>query len=383
MASMAATESFRQAGKFTGGNGTVHKGMLTGQRSGKKVANSIPSKFETTLFTGNKEKNAFGMRAHRFFETENDLPGPGAYDGVPVAARDDKIYSKKGLGVGFVSKTKRDSGFVKKNVTPGPGNYNQPNTLARSLEQSTRYNVGGSTGAFAQPSKRGVTVMEEPQPGPGQYKAPSIFEPQRNISQLGASAAMAKPSQLQVARAAQRMTLERDTPAPGQYDPRPAELRYADSVLPSASFRSSVPNAGAQLPPRVTKEQELGVVARQQEGAAPGPGYYELPKPNFASSRRRMPQFCDTTLDRFGKAQPRVGRYATAPSVMPGPGTYHREPVRETAPISSAAFMSGSVRVDKAAVPKGVPGPAYYKPDVYSGRKSFHLNSVQRWMPGV
>ena len=113
---------------------------MSGQKTGSKNFSSIPSKFETTLFTGNKEVDGFGSRAHRFVENEvppcaherrtgpltqsycavsqNDLPGPGSYEEVSKV-KDDKVYSKKGLGNGFVSKTKRESAFGASSSAPG------------------------------------------------------------------------------------------------------------------------------------------------------------------------------------------------------------------------------------------------------------------------
>ena len=48
----------------------VPTGKLAGQGSSGKNFSTIPSKFETTLFTGNKERDGFGTRAHRFVDME-------------------------------------------------------------------------------------------------------------------------------------------------------------------------------------------------------------------------------------------------------------------------------------------------------------------------
>ena len=40
---------------------------------------SIPSKFETVLHEGGKEKDAFWSRTHRFRYHDDELPGPGTY----------------------------------------------------------------------------------------------------------------------------------------------------------------------------------------------------------------------------------------------------------------------------------------------------------------
>jgi hypothetical protein len=39
---------------------------------------AIPSKFETVINVGAKEKDGFGARSYRFKTLENDMPGPGA-----------------------------------------------------------------------------------------------------------------------------------------------------------------------------------------------------------------------------------------------------------------------------------------------------------------
>ena len=51
---------------------TLHApaGKLAGQGSSGKNFSTITSKFETTLFTGNKERDGFGSRAHRFVDME-------------------------------------------------------------------------------------------------------------------------------------------------------------------------------------------------------------------------------------------------------------------------------------------------------------------------
>lgn len=147
-----------------------------------------------------------------------------------------------------------------------------------------------------------------------------------------------------------------------------------------SAFRSGVPIASRPQLQRLTKEQELGVVPRRQEQCAPGPGEYNYGATSFKLSQRRSPQFCDSSLDRFGRA---AAGGATDPSVAgaPGPGAYHQERPRDTALISSAVFMSSTTRRGEAGFGAPVPGPAYYSPSPGLDRKSYHLNAVQRWMP--
>jgi len=365
--------SYRQVGKKAGGR--VKRGFIAGQSSGiPKQASSIPSKFETTLFTGNKERDGFGTRSHRFAENENELPGPGSYeqDGKLI---DTKIYSKKGLGGGFASKTVRASAFGKASMTPAPGAYE----ISRRFTAPVRPGDAGTSG-FKPPSQRSVTVAEDPLPGPGQYGTPGVGFGARASAPTGPirsgegfSSSAARFS---------RGTLE-TMPAPGHYNPAPPghTHAYSDDALPSAAFRSGAASrSGAAPVSRLTKEQQLGVVGYKGE-LPPGPGSYNSARTAFVVSHRRSPQFCDSALDRWGQPVPGAVRQASAPNMpTPGPGAYYREAARETAPISSSAFMSGSSETqNNARAP--IPGPAYYLPSEPSKQRSYHLNAVQRWMP--
>ena len=103
---------------------------------------------------------------------QNDRPGPGSYEGDEFKLKDDRVYSKKGdplllrplgrpyrrggpchvrllcagLGVGFVSKAKRSGTFTSKSEVPGPGNYEQRDTLVNEMKEVTaimRRRMGG------------------------------------------------------------------------------------------------------------------------------------------------------------------------------------------------------------------------------------------------
>lgn len=141
---------FRRVVSLKNRSALICAGNIAGQKTGTKNFSSIPSKFETTLFTGKKERDGFGSRAHRFVENEvnianavkgkshgtaflhflqNDLPGPGSYEEA-VKLKDDKVYSKKGLGVGFVSQSKRESVFGSGSSAPGRW-HKQPHPFMR------------------------------------------------------------------------------------------------------------------------------------------------------------------------------------------------------------------------------------------------------------
>ena len=184
---------------------TLAAGKLTGQSSSGKSFSTIPSKFETTLFTGNKERDGFGSRAHRFIDVEvneghssaatvlcsspapavtpltpslaqNDLPGPGTYNEHEQKLLDCKVYSKKGLGGGFVSRTKRESGFKPSSSAPGPGNYERGGSFYDAILEQNRGNRSGSTSTFKPPTQRSVMVAADPLPGPTDYNVPRSFD---------------------------------------------------------------------------------------------------------------------------------------------------------------------------------------------------------------
>mmetsp|Transcript_4497 Transcript_4497/g.11876 ORF Transcript_4497/g.11876 Transcript_4497/m.11876 type:complete len:376 (-) Transcript_4497:281-1408(-) len=369
--------SYRQAGKSNAG--TLMRGKLSGQGGSGKNFSTIPSKFETTLFTGNKERDGFGSRAHRFVDIENDLPGPGTYEEHAAKLSDDKVYSKKGLGVGFVSKTKRASGFGANSAAPGPGSYERGGSFAQEAAERNRSNRSGSTSTFKPPSTRSVVVSSDPQPGPGNYELPRAFDAAQTAAALQRELHPGSMFKSVTQRGGAKPG-SRGMPGPGQYEP-PLSTNSVDPALPSAAFRSGVPMVGQSAAPRLTREQQLGVVA-YQPSAIPGPGDYELPSgglPHGGGIRRRMPQFCDSNHDRFGK--PLSGPAPSAHFQVPGPGSYVREDQRETAVISSAVFMSGTNR-SGAGGRDPVPGPAYYSP-APNARKTFHLNARQRWVPSL
>ena len=299
--------------------------------------------------------------ACRLCHAQNDLPGPGTYDDHTQALSDDKVYSKKGLGVGFVSKTQRSSAFGASSVAPGPGSY----------EAGGRPRAGRPviTSTFKPPTTRSVIVTSDPLPGPGNYSMPRSFDPATTAAMRQHAASSVFKSR--VTRGAQPGA--QPTPAPGQYDSSMAQIR---NELPSAAFSSTVPSAGHAASTRLTREQELGIVEHAPSGV-PGPGEYEAARSSVAppgGMSRRMPQFCDSNIDRFGKP---LGHAAAQP-LTPGPGAYYREEARETAILSGSVFMSGTSRWKSQQ--GAVPGPAYYSPAA-DARKSFHLNARQRWVP--
>ena len=101
---------------------------------------------------------------------QNDLPGPGTYE-QDAKLIDSKIYSKKGLGGGFASKTIRNTSG-KASMTPAPGAYE----ISRRFTAPVRPGEANSSG-FMPPTQRSVAVAEDPLPGPGQYGTSDLGVP--------------------------------------------------------------------------------------------------------------------------------------------------------------------------------------------------------------
>ena len=166
------------------------------------------------------------------------MPGPGAYeqDGKLI---DSKIYSKKGLGGGFASKTVRNTSG-KATMTPAPGAYN----IDRRFIAPVRPGEANSSG-FMPPTLRSVTVAEDPLPGPGQYGTPELGVPSdRSSGPTGASRPGEGFSSSQTRFPSQSRLAGAAMPAPGQYNPAlPGHSHaYQDDLLPSAAFRSGAPS---------------------------------------------------------------------------------------------------------------------------------------------
>jgi hypothetical protein len=141
--------SYRQVGTASSNPGTVRKGSpqkVVARESSRvpRSVSSIPSKFETTLHVGTQESNGFGGRTHRFFDPDNDRPGPGAYHKKPTLERDASTcgsVSKLGMGTGFVSKVKRFDTVkqIEGTLRPGPGSYDFQKAYSKKDYNKAKY----------------------------------------------------------------------------------------------------------------------------------------------------------------------------------------------------------------------------------------------------
>ena len=361
--------SYRQAGKRM--RGAVRKGPPPASTGGdqppaharrarvKRTTASIPSKFETTLHTGVRELNAFGNRTYRFRVEENENPGPGSYrSGRATLVRSADTcgsVSRKGYGVGFVSKSMRftdNSALVA--AEPGPGQYETRPFL------STVGTLRGR-GSFAPPRHfDGASSAKETPPGPGHY------DPYTTARRATAHDFRAKASSSFASRSRRGFDPQVDGPAPGAYDPQ--------MVTDLASRRAALPDGAVS---QATFRSKTMRGERMQPGETPGPGSYDGMTKAPRRLRRVMPSsmFSNVGQDRFGNPYVRK----TAMEMNPGPGTYAHDSIqkRDRALASSSYFMSNTRRglTNLAGKP---PGPAFYKPSLQQ-KKSFLLNASRRW----
>ena len=144
--------------------------MSEGLEPEKKSKGSFPSKYETVIYKRNI-KLAFGTSTQRIIDLssskktvnecpmitcgmsdQDEMPGPGSYtpqSSLNLIGRDNQeSMSRKGLGVGFVSKNRRFNQWFDKNEidvfysklksTPGPGQYSPTSsTLQRKRPYSS------------------------------------------------------------------------------------------------------------------------------------------------------------------------------------------------------------------------------------------------------
>eukprot|EP00283_Hemiselmis_rufescens_P003383 CAMPEP_0173420046 /NCGR_PEP_ID=MMETSP1357-20121228/1684_1 /TAXON_ID=77926 /ORGANISM="Hemiselmis rufescens, Strain PCC563" /LENGTH=334 /DNA_ID=CAMNT_0014382793 /DNA_START=197 /DNA_END=1198 /DNA_ORIENTATION=- len=324
--------------------------MMVRQRS---VA-SIPSKFETVLHEGGRERDGFWNRTHRFTYSDNELPGPGTYIAPGPAEHQASSYSKKGY-TGMVSKSSR---FVKprRATAPPPGSYD-PDRGFRYLTDKTNISAVAASSSFSTPIVPDEVKLlrrnRAPAPGPGQYEVSGKRKP-FSAPQGGKPA----PFMSCAERWGTKMHVKRrdgtivgmedlgDTPEGEQVgmpsSPDLSRITGAFSAalnnkMPSAAFQSRTGRKfeyekgevtlADRLKPHPSQGPSLGIQVDIKPGIVkpalevPGPGAYDphLSEQLLTLERlRHSSMFSRTALDRFGRPiQPKTNH-----PMVPGPGAY-------------------------------------------------------------
>lgn len=353
---------------------TKGKGVETGQLlrgnvrsiTGYRSSSSIPSKFETTLHQGNKERNAFNCRVYRFNEHNNDLPGVGKYDFGGNLVNSSASMSKRGMG-SLASKNFNTQGFTWggiKAAVPGPGSYCPQSVLERTWHS-------GSSDKCLFAGRNGKSYLSSDfTPGPGDYQ-PKVEE-KTVVSDCGA-AFNSRAIRLKDKRA--------KGPAPGAYEvnKQPFNKTEYRNGLPSAAFTSGVE--------RNKVAEELAA----KNAAQPGPSSYinnEAHKLGLHGTGSHM--FTGKiTRAPFAFADQEViqARLQAKYDGTPGPGSYFDpDSVKSKNPKAqklkgTGAFKSNSARISYMEIKK-TPGPSHYKAPGTGKppKKSFHLNTTGSWV---
>lgn len=350
--------------------GILLKGNVR-ELTGYRTATSIPSKFETVLHTGNKERNGFNTRVYRFGDSENDLPGPGNYNingaantadistlmktGGSVSKRGTTSMISKDFAVGFTS-----AGI--KAAVPGAGSYEIPSAFTSKRED--RCTMAGRSG----PSY----LSSEDTPGPGDYDA------HKTGTGSGPEKKPGKPGGAFLSRAIRLETKNKIGPSPGSYES--GHIPQYAPPMPSAAFSSGVAR-DSEANKQFNKNAKL-----------PGPASYtENLKHRLTLHGNGTHMFTKKIAKGpFSFADQEIidARLKEKYDGTPGPGTYFDEddpkmqnPKKSKAPKSTSMFKSKSVRISYMDINKN-PGPSFYKTPSTGKplKKSYHLNTSGCWI---
>lgn len=335
---MAVNVSFRQVGRKR--SGRIYIGPNSDTYS-HVTAPSIPSKDDLVLERPSDASNGFGSSQPRFSLIKQTTPAPGQYSSLPASQAVSPSFSKKGYG-GFVSKKKRFDLKAFVSAVPGPGSYV---SISRQVDSHP-------SSIFVLPKFQSRTAKLQ-LPAPGQYNP---FTPKQPSGPSAIFKSKTKrPDNACVVQG----------PAPWYYTPDETLIRSSSQKLTS-TFKKPENN-------RRFKLNLYDPHAPVLDEAVPGPGYYTE---NSQKQEVLSGSLSRSEIDRFGGSlKPRNSKESS-----PGPGSYDALPPvrREKLLVSGAVFMSESQR-DFVKATK-VPGPAFYTLPTGANKKSFHLNSEQRWV---
>eukprot|EP00667_Euglena_gracilis_P020470 EG_transcript_22175 len=198
---------------------------------------TIPSKFETILNAGARERDGFNRRTHRFDDPDDELPGPGAYHCPSPIVKDPsgEHTSKRGTAA-FAFTEKRFYEAPRPTfVTPGPGKYaDTTEPPFRFLDTSRGISVKG-TSSFAPPASRAaVPRPRQPQPGPGQYDVAATA-----VTKAEAQSAIFKS---QTNRVGFEQAAKAEVPGPGAYSDGLLKFKSVAEVADAVQNRPTLIN---------------------------------------------------------------------------------------------------------------------------------------------
>ena len=360
--------NYRQAGK--GLHGRVVKGFINDPLQ-KETSSSIPYKFETVLYQNNNPRG-FGSAGTRFVNSDDLAPGPGSYDcNTSFTSEASTSYSKKGYGVGFVSRTSRLSTPVYINTGPGPGQY-LIKDKKRPFPHVPPAGIGFMRSQSTEPKTRDASFD---MPGPGHYDP--------NLSYVSNTYHTKDISSAFKALGKAENIIKTDAPPPGAYDIDRSISQKKPYIGPEASPYFMQP-AKKLLSEEQAKKNLVNQLLDKEEGNSLGPGSYfpdkkedEMTLFNQKIHNKPHANFVVNNLTRFGEI---VNKKAKKTN-LPGPGAYARiilDPEKQL--VSGSVFMSEVPRrpfsIHKTSYNVG---PSKYHPEMVN-KKSYHLNLNKAWV---
>lgn len=365
---MAQNKTYRTKGR-NATSGILLKGNVR-ELTGYRTATSIPSKFETVLHTGNKERNGFNTRVYRFGENENDLPGPGNYDinggaqkqefstllkqGGSVSKRGCGAMISKDFSVGFTA-------GAAKSAVPGSGSYEIKGQFEETKAEDKCLFAGRSGPSY---------LSHELTPGPGDY------EPfKSSVNTAPAEVGGSKTGFL--SRAMRLEVKNKIGPAPGAYEN--GHIPQFAPAMPSAAFSSGV-----------ARDKDANFHYEKQT-KLPGPASYNETtrhKLNLHGTGTHMfTQKVSKGPFSFADQEIIDARLKEKYNGNPGPGAYFDQDdpksqnPKQRPPQATGQFKSKVDRI-KFIQLKTNPGPSFYKTPATGKplKKSFHLNTSGCWI---
>ena len=312
--------SLRSVGKSMVGR--LHKGTLYSNDSKQE-----PSPLLLSLAESNLLSDRFEFSNPADFLPSHSSPGPAVHSSLELSS---PSFSKKGYG-GLISKSKRFNNHQYTTQSPGPGTYQQPLPLPKSISS-----------VFAQPSAPSLQKLITPPPGT--YN-PKILK-NENGSQ---SAFKSKTKRLEI--------ISSDAPPPWQYSPMLPSKSVAVIIHRPSNFKKRVVDPYEPFREMVSEQ------------IYPGPGEYEILKSERKG--RPSPMFKGGNIDRFGKRLEETGNNKL------GPGEYFSENNEVKVPVTHSVFLSNTKR--NVLDNKHIPGPAYYSPKALDKKRSFLVNLNNVW----
>ncbi|CAK0899565.1 unnamed protein product, partial [Prorocentrum cordatum] len=351
-AGAAAGENHRTCGRASrapgGEKGPLRVPLRSAARSPeaeeRRLA-TIPARYETVLYRGNREQRGFGSQEPRFGVPDQCDPAfAGDHQTVRAGLRVPGSFGRRGAH-GLASRSARlRRPKASASASVGPGSYANGPAPPLSAREAA------ASAAFVLPSSFNPNRLYERTP-PG----PSDYEPGR------AAPVRARPSQNFQGKAERFFHLESvadDAPGPGAYSPRrPPEGRPAAAPGRPAAPAGAGPLAAlGEVAAEVVEARLLpfGSLPRGwrpgvRKPEVPGPGEYDAVASHASATRGRDFATVGSASFQTGSSHlPRTWR-----PCGPGPGSYEAEPggagVRDAGAAArrgqSANFSSNTARL--------------------------------------